>query len=187
MSYNQISERSARSVRKLYKALLRVGRKWPVSENRRDRSLYEAIPRVTKQRYSILRTGLRPEQVKEYGEKGVAELNSLHNLINNVHLQEVRTFHTCLIFILCIVTRYWFKTSVELGNLRKHVLNFSSVLVYYLFFFIPSFEANSLTRCTIVTVASEVPSQRRLHSEIQDFDGERSSERSTDVGFSIPG
>lgn len=84
------AERSARSVRKLFGALLRTGRRWQVSENRRDRSLFDAIPRVTRQRYSLLRTGLSVPQIKQYGEEGVRELNALKNLVDDVHLKKVR-------------------------------------------------------------------------------------------------
>ena len=90
-SVSEASSRSARSVRKLYGALLRVARKWPVSEARKDRSLWEAIPRVTRARFGILKAGLKAPEIKQYGEAGVKELESLKRLQDNVHFKKVRS------------------------------------------------------------------------------------------------
>jgi len=89
-SSQDIASRSAQSVRKLYRSLLKSGRKWPVSESRKDRSLFEAIPRVTKQRFSLLRTGLSAPQIKTYGEAGVQELEALRRLQEDSYMKEVR-------------------------------------------------------------------------------------------------
>ena len=61
-----------------------------MSENRKDRSLFEAIPRLTKQRYGLLRTGLSAAQIKTYGEAGVKELEALRRLREDNYMKEVR-------------------------------------------------------------------------------------------------
>lgn len=82
--------RSAKSVRKLYGALIRAGRRWPVAQSRKDRSLWEAIPRVTKQRFGLLKEGLNANQIKTYGEAGVLELEAIRRLQDNKYQTEVR-------------------------------------------------------------------------------------------------
>jgi len=86
--------RSVRSVRKLYKAILRLGRQWPAPESRKDRSLWEAIPRVAKQQFNLHRGNLSAQQIKSYGEAGVKELEALRNLRDNMHLKQVRVHVT---------------------------------------------------------------------------------------------
>lgn len=89
-SVTETTSRSARSVRKLYGALLRLGRQWPVSESRKDRSLWEAIPRVVRQRFTLLKSGLSANQIKTYGDAGVKELDALRRIHSNTHFQKVR-------------------------------------------------------------------------------------------------
>lgn len=90
-SATDVSQRSARSVKKLYGALIRLGRKWPVSATRKDRSLWEAIPRVSRQRFELLKNGLSGNQIKTYGEAGVKELEALRRMQDNTHLKKVRS------------------------------------------------------------------------------------------------
>ena len=89
-SASTVVSRTSRSVRKLYSALIRAGRKWPVSASRKDRSLWEAIPRVTAQRFNLLKTGLSAPQIKTYGEAGVKELEAMRRLQEDKYLKEVR-------------------------------------------------------------------------------------------------
>lgn len=91
-SPTEVASRSARSVRKLYRSLLRTGRKWPVSESRKDRSLWEAIPRVTRSRFELLKTDITAPQIKTYGVAGVKELEALQRLESDLHFKTVRKF-----------------------------------------------------------------------------------------------
>jgi hypothetical protein len=85
----------------LYGALLRMGRKWPVTESRKDRSLWEAIPRVAKQRFTQLRSLTTQDQVKTYGDAGVKELEALKRLHASTHLKEV-----CVSFVVTVIENY---------------------------------------------------------------------------------